>query len=253
MSTPEERRRTLVPAYGEPAALAALTARPGRAGLVVVNPASGPGDERQPRYRALVEALRRAGRRVLGYVATGYGARSPAAASADVDRWESWYGVDGVFLDEAASGPEELSYYDALARHARSARNRLVVVNPGTVPEPRYFVVADVVVTFEGPFDLYARERARMPAWLERVPAERIGHLVYAASHRQALTAATAAGVHAGYLYLTSGALPDPWRALPPYLDDEEARLASFGTAPRAATGPPRTHSRATPSGSARS
>lgn len=226
MSRGGRARRTLIPAYGEPAALTALVERRGQAGTVVVNPASGPGGEPQQRYRALVEALRGAGRLVLGYVPTTYGVRSPEAAHADVDRWEAWYGVDGVFLDEATTGSEGLPYYELLALHVRSAGRRLVAVNCGAVPAPGYFAVADVVVTFEGPFDLYARARERMPPWLDRVPAGRIAHLVYSASRGQALEAAGATDVHAGHLYLTSGSLPDPWRALPPYLHDEESRLA---------------------------
>jgi hypothetical protein len=67
-----------------------------------------------------------------------------------------------------------------------------VVLNPGVVPARGYFDLADIVVTFEGPVDGYAGAVRRMPA--------------------------------AGYFYATSGTLPDPWSAVPPYLADLERR-----------------------------
>ena len=79
---------------------------------------------------------------------------------------------------------------------------RIVALNPGVVPARGYFDVADVVVTFEGPFADYD-DRVE-PDWLERIEPERIAHLVYGASPEQARRSR-------GRLYVTSGTLPHPW------------------------------------------
>jgi hypothetical protein len=100
-----------------------------------------------------------------------------------------------------------------------------VVFNPGMPPARSYFELADVVVTFEGPYAGYERALATAPAWLRSEPRERIGHLVYSATRTEALDAVGRAV--AGFVYATSGGLPNPWRSLPLYLGDEEKALAA--------------------------
>ena len=217
-------RTTLIPAYVPPHALVELVRASSRPRLVVINPASGPGAEASPAYRAAVRDAQRAGARVLGYVHTTYGERPAADVIADIDRYTSWYGVDGIFLDEASHDTARLAYYDALARHVRAGAHRLVVVNPGVVPAREYFDVADVVVTFEGPYSSYEPAMDAMPDWVGDMPSDRVAHLVYDATRQQAMAA-----VHhphkAGYVYATSGSLPDPWRTVPSYLREEEHAL----------------------------
>lgn len=214
----------LIPAYLPPELITDLFGAPRREGLVVVNPGNGPGTHARSAYREAVHAARAAGARVLGYVPTSYGTRPADLVLADVDRYRNWYGVDGIFFDEAAHSAAQLPYYDALARHVHSSRGGLVVLNPGVVPAPGYFDVADVVVTFEGPYSAYAGALARMPAWVREQPPERVAHLVYDASGDQAIAAVREVR-DAGYLYVTSGTLPDPWRAVPPYLHEEGEAL----------------------------
>jgi hypothetical protein len=216
-------RSTLIPAYLPATEIARLVAGAARPRLVIMNPANGPGADAHPDFRAAVRSAHAAGGRVLGYVPTGYGTRPAGDVTADIDRYRSWYGVDGVFLDEAAHDPAHLSYYAALAEHARTDRMRVVVVNPGVVPARGYFDVADVVVTFEGAYADYAAARASAPDWYAGIDRQRIAHLIYGASRAQALAAVREVDV--GYLYVTSGTLPDPWHALPSYLHEEERAL----------------------------
>ncbi|HWT22541.1 MAG TPA: spherulation-specific family 4 protein, partial [Solirubrobacteraceae bacterium] len=215
---------TLVPAYVEPAQLAALADRRRRPRVVVFNPDSGPGGHRSAAYAQAVERARGAGMRVLGYVATGYGTRPRADVEADIDRYARWYGTDGIFLDETPHAGGLVGRYRALAARAREAGQRLVVVNPGMVPARGYFGFADIVVTFEGAAADYRRALASSPSWLDGIAPARIAHLVYGASREDAL-AAVGANAHAGYLYATSGSLPNPWKTVPDYLDEEEALL----------------------------
>jgi len=218
-------RTTLIPAYVPPHALVELARASARPRLLVINPSNGPGGEPTLAYRAAVRTAQRAGARVLGYVHTTYGARPAADVVADIDRYTSWYGVDGVFLDEASSDGARVGYYAALARHVRAAgARRVVVLNPGVVPAREYFDLADVIVTFEGPYAAYGAAMDATPDWVRDQPPGRVAHLVYEASRQQAM-AAVSHPQQAGYLYATSGSLPDPWRTVPPYLHEEEHAL----------------------------
>jgi hypothetical protein len=219
-------RSALIPAYLPPHAIVDLATGPVRPRLVVINPANGPGREADAAYGRAVWAAQDAGARVLGYVPTTYAARPARDIEADVDRYAKWYGVDGIFLDEVSHTAAELPYYEALSRHVRSSRGRFVVINPGVVPDPGYFDVADVVVTYEGTYTDYAAALERMPGWVQRQRPERVAHLVYGASREQALTAVTNPA-RVGYVYATSGSLPDPWRTIPSYLHEEEEALAA--------------------------
>ncbi|MEY2534735.1 MAG: hypothetical protein QOF29_2645 [bacterium] len=216
-------RSALIPAYLRPPGVERIAERPVHSRVVIFNPASGPHSEAEPAYERAVVALQRTGTRVLGYVHTGYGLRDAAAVETDIDRYESWYGVDGVFLDEVSPGPEQLPYYTALSRYIRAKGERLLVLNPGAVPARAYFDIADIVVTFEGPYAAYAAAVAEIPDWLRRLTPGRSAHLIYDASEEQALRAIDQDS--AGYVFATTGSLPDPWSSLPPYLDDFEARL----------------------------
>jgi hypothetical protein len=219
-------RAALIPAYLPPRELAALVHSPSRPRMVIVNPDSGPGAQEGHAYGEAVRALRAAGVRVLGYVPTSYGGRAMADVLSDVRRYLAWYGVDGIFFDEASSDAASLPYYRAVSREARGgARRRTVVLNPGVPPAPGYFDVADVIVTFEGTHAGYESAMATTPDWLRRMRPDRVAHLVYGATRAEALDAVSASA--AGYLYVTSGAMPNPWRSLPAYLGDEEEALAA--------------------------
>jgi hypothetical protein len=220
-------RAALIPAYLPPLELAALVRGPSRPRMVVVNPDSGPGAGETQAYGNAVRALQAAGIRVLGYVPTTYGRRPIGDVAEDVRRYLSWYGVNGIFFDEASSDAALLPYYRAVSRQARREGRRTVVVNPGVPPAPGYFGVADVVVTFEGTHAGYAEAMAATPEWLRRMRPDRVAHLVYGATRAEALDAVGEAV--AGYLYVTSGAMPNPWRGLPSYLGDQEEALAACG------------------------
>lgn len=191
----------LVPAYVSAASLLRLADHGPLPSLLVVNPASGPGGAPDAGFRRAISAARADGARTLGYVPTDWGARPRAAVDADIERFRAWYGVDGIFLDEAAHGEDRLEHYRALAADARSAGARVVVLNPGVVPAREYFDVADVVVVFEGAYADYRGWNA--PDWLD--PA-RTAHLVYGAPPDKAVAAREGA-----YVYVTTGTLPHPW------------------------------------------
>jgi hypothetical protein len=212
-------RRLLVPLYvypgTEPEAWDAVAAQPGEVAWVVFNPASGPGDAPQPEFAEAAATLRAAGIPLLGYVDTDYGGRGHREVVADLERYQDWYGVDGVFLDQAGSDPELLPHYRRLAVAARSLEAGQVVLNPGVHPDPGYARIADVVITFEGAWETY--QRLRVPAWTADFPAERFGHLVHTApAEACGLVARFARQYGAEYCYATPGAGDNPWSVLMP-------------------------------------
>jgi len=121
---------------------------------VIVNPASGPGTERDANYTKAIDRLQGAGCVVLGYVTTRYGKRAAAEVRADIDRWGKLYPyIHGIFFDEmiyedTAAGADHQSQ---LNRYAHDAGYWPTVANPGADTPGRYFAsdAADVIVVHE--------------------------------------------------------------------------------------------------------
>ncbi|MCB5167135.1 spherulation-specific family 4 protein [Streptomyces bambusae] len=206
----------LVPLYEHPAhrpdAWEALIRAAGRLYAVVLNPDSGPGDAPDARFEEVSARLRDAGVPVLGYTDTDYGRRPHADVVGDLLRHRDWYGADGAFLDQVSAEGEALPHYRRLAVAARAAGARTLVLNHGTHPHPGYAELADLLVTFEGPWDDY--RDAVVPEWTAGHPAERFCHLVYgvppgAPAARLART--RRAAVHCA----VPGSGAHPWNTLP--------------------------------------
>lgn len=210
----------LVPAYFHPAHFPAEWARLAdpRLKAVVLNVHNGPGTVRDPGLGAAVERVLAAGGTVTGYVDTAYGIRPAADIDADAWRYRAWYGVSDVFLDQVAAGPEALETYRRISDGLRAGGAGFVVTNHGTHPDPGYASVADLLVTFEGPWPAYTRMRP--PTWAMRLPAWRFCHLVYAVppwAYRAALLLVRRN--NAGVVYVTDGDGANPWARLPGYFE----------------------------------
>jgi len=183
--------------------------------LAIINPASGPGEAPNPDYAAQVRESRAAGLTVLGYVHTSYAARPVEEVMAEIDRYYGWYGVDGIFLDEASTGCADQPYYAGLYGYVK-ARGGLVVLNPGTQTSECYMSASDIVVNFEGSHASYAGGYSA-PAWVSSYPPERFWHLVYAAPGEEQMLEAVYLSKrrNAGWVYVTPDELPNPWDTLP--------------------------------------
>lgn len=122
--------------------------------ILIINPSNGPGGKLDAaRYAGAVEELREANITVVGYVYTSYTRRPLEEVERDVEKYASWYQLDGMFVDEVTCDDNEshIEYYRSLAKHAESLGLELVIGNPGTWPAARYFEVFDVVVIWENP------------------------------------------------------------------------------------------------------
>ncbi|MFG2333732.1 spherulation-specific family 4 protein [Streptomyces sp. NPDC048604] len=197
----------LVPYYEHPAerpeAWAALVAAAPRLYGVVLNPESGPGRAADPAFADVAGRLRAAGVRVLGYTDADYGRRPHGEVVADLLRHRDWYGADGAFLDQVPTGPEAVAHFRRIAVAARAAGARTLVFNHGAQPHPSYAPLADLFVTFEGPWDSYRD--------LDLPSGDRHCHLVYAAPADARLTSAVQCAVPGGGAH--------PWGTLPHALE----------------------------------
>lgn len=215
---PDEPPLLAVPAYFHP------VVRPGHwrwlaehadaVKLVVLNVASGPGERPDEAFEAVLEPLHQAGVRVIGYVDTGYGRRAPQSVLAEAGRYQDWYGVRGVCLDQVATGAEHLGYYGWLADRIRAAGGEFVFFNHGVHPAPGYASHADLLGTFEGTWQAY--QRLHLPRWTHRWPPSKFYHVVHSvpvasvpaawelASHRRV-----------GAVYITEHGGVNPYDSLP--------------------------------------
>ncbi|MGC1376073.1 MAG: spherulation-specific family 4 protein [Anaerolineales bacterium] len=185
-------------------------------GLAIINPNSGPGANRDPNYAAEVQRMRAKGIIVLGYVDTAYSARAAAAVKSDVNRYYVWYGVSGIFFDEASNDCTKKSYYQALYSYVK-AKNATakVVINPGTNTPECYITTADIIINFESAYSAYLAWKPS--GWEVKYPASRFWHLVYATPQASLANAITLSkNRHAGWVYVTPDTLNNPWDTLPP-------------------------------------
>ncbi|WP_228982910.1 spherulation-specific family 4 protein [Streptomyces sp. DH12] len=172
---------------------------------VVLNPANGAGAAPDPAFADVAARLRAAGVRVLGYADTDYGRRPHADVVRDLLSHRDWYGADGAFLDQTAADPALLPHYRRLSVAARAAGATTLVLNHGTPPDPAYADLADLLVTFEGPWETYRADGRDRPV------ADHHCHLVYAAPPDARLTAPVGCAV--------PGDGAHPWGTLPHALE----------------------------------
>jgi hypothetical protein len=225
----------LVPAYFYPSGAGngfwdELNAAAARVPLVaIMNPNSGPGSSVDSNYRRVTAALRSAGGRVIGYIHTSYTARPLDAVKSEVDRYLSFYTIDGFFVDEMDNRnlAASYAYYADLYQFIKSKNAGYIVVgNPGTTTQEEYLArpCADTLVTFEHHtgYDTYVPDR-----WVTNYPATAFGHLAYAVSSSATMTnyIQLAQARNAGFIFVTDDVLPNPWDTLPPYWDKEVSLL----------------------------
>ena len=227
----------IVPAYFYPGSLwTSLNRASGRVSLVaIMNPNSGPDTTQNPDYVAAVNSLRASGGKVIGYVSTSYTTRSTNAAKTDIDRYFSFYAVDGIFLDELTndSNTNHLNYYAVLYQYIQTrGTNLLVVGNPGFNTQEGYLTrpCADLLVTFESNagYTNYV-----VDGWTTNHLARQFCHLPYAVASATTMTnyVNLAASRNVGWIYVTDDSGANPWDTLPAYWTNEVNYIQSLNAA----------------------
>ena len=184
--------------------------------LSVMNPNSGPGSSVNSDYASAVKTAQSAGVRVLGYVWTNYAGRSLAAAEADITAYYNWYKVDGIFLDGASTSCLQEPYYATLYTFIKDEGGLgRVIINPGEQTSSCYTAAADTIVNFEGSYSQYVGSYSA-PSWVRSASASEFWQIIYGTSTSHLSNAvALSKARNAGYVYVTSYGLPNPYGALP--------------------------------------
>ncbi len=219
VATANHTQKIAIPSYFYPGSLwTQMEQAVPTVSTAIINPASGPGPNQNPDYVNQVQKSQAAGLSVLGYVHTSYGARSIEAVKTEINNHYEWYGVNGIFLDEASTDCSlASSYYNELYNHIKAkGGSAVVVLNPGTQTNECYTNVSDVLLTFEGTYNTYS-SRYSAPSWVSRYPPSRFWHLVYSTSNTRAMERAVSLSKQrgAGWVYVTPDNLPNPWDTLP--------------------------------------
>lgn len=146
---------------------------------LIVNPASGPGGSvPDAAYIKHVAALNTYSNvTTYGYVHVSWAERQIQDVFEDISRWADWTAysqadihVDGIFVDEAPSKPEKISYMRDVWKHTQTAFKNSAVVwtNPGVEVASCFYDYADLVNAFENTSDYWFKERCegRVPGHL---------------------------------------------------------------------------------------
>ncbi|MGH9839889.1 MAG: spherulation-specific family 4 protein [Blastocatellia bacterium] len=218
----EQNQRIAIPAYFYPGSLwDRVIAEHPKVSFMVMNPASGPDSAINQDYVAVVSKAKAGSLTVIGYVHTSYGSRDPAVVKAEIDAYKTWYGVDGIFLDEVSADVAGVLYYRDLATYIKADPGRLVVLNPGTFPAEDYALVGDIILVFDDSYSAYVS--VQTPAWVFNYPANKFWHVVYSApTAREMREAIRLSRQRNGrHVYVSDGVLPNPYDSLPSYWSEE--------------------------------
>ncbi|HEY2775062.1 MAG TPA: spherulation-specific family 4 protein [Candidatus Binatia bacterium] len=183
--------------------------------FAVMNPANGAGPMPDSNYTSQIAHTRAAGIKVLGYVYSSYATRDPALLKTDIDNYYAWYGVDGIFIDEADDTCANEPYYADLDTYVKAKGGLgLTVINPGNPTLECYAAAADIILDFEGS---WAQYQTWMPTgWESGYDSSRFWHLIYATSEADVPQAVLLSQQrNAGFVYVTTDQLPNPWDTLP--------------------------------------
>jgi hypothetical protein len=193
--------------------------------VAIINPNNGPNNAPpNPDYQQGIKDLHQAGVKILGYVPTNYGKREIESVTADIEIYNKYFNVDGIFVDETANQRDKLKYYQQIYQYtkARSARYQ-VIINPGTDIIESYLrqPVADVTVNFENYQKVW--KDYHPPAYIKKYSAQHFAALVHTTADLQLMknTLDRVEKNKFGYVYITNDstdtANQNPWDTLPSY------------------------------------
>jgi Spherulation-specific family 4 len=226
----------VVPAYFDPTAKSALwtqlvTTAAANPTTVIMNPDNGPGNTQNPAYISAIAKVRAAGGKVIGYVSTRSTKRALSTVVADINKYMAFYKIDGIFVDEMTSDSviSHIQYYQSVYNYVKGlSANYTVMGNPGTNTQELYVSLptVDKIVVFEDTAKHYAKFAPS--AWQANYPKSRFVNMVYTSAADQLPTVMSYAAAHgAGGVFVTSEAMPNPYKGLPAYWSTEITKARS--------------------------
>ncbi len=227
LAAPAARATGLIlPCYGNTvvqfdAAIAAAKSVPV---IAIINPDNGVGRRKDHFIAGKVAQLKAAGAKIVGYVATGYGATPMSTVRQQMDNYVRWYGVTGLFVDEMAGTANKLGYYRTI-RNIAFSKGLSIVGNPGQGATAGAANVTDVLITYEDPYaDGFSS--FQQPTWTATLPVNRLGAIVYSAEGNLVNRIIDRAVTQRyGWVYVTDKDEPDPYGISASYFATEVSYL----------------------------
>jgi hypothetical protein len=220
-------QQAIVPLYSYPPSgfWTDVTANAPTMAMIICNVDSGPGTGYESNFGAVFEAAAAAGITCLGYVPTGYGTDSIASVEAQVDLWQTYYGIVSIMFDTVMATATYLDYYTELVEYVHS-RGGIVVLNPGDIPDESYMSIgADVIQVCEDSYANLSTDAGMAPSWLFDYPATTISVTVNECSSSGNMATAVglaASAFNAHYCWVTADGI---YEAEPSYFADEVTEL----------------------------
>jgi hypothetical protein len=213
--------------------------------LLVANVLNGPDNMENTAWTAVMKSARASGKKVIGYVRTGYlgvppdgefvfktrlGSRAladwVAQIEEDIEMWYKLYPglIDGIFFDEGWNhcGPNDQGTlysdtYDFINTNLkRRHEGAYSVLNPGDRMPECFKNSADTLLTFESNYTNYLGGLFQPLGWNPSDP-RKIWHIVYQVPQSELATVADLAWKRgAGLIELVNNSLPNPYNKLPP-------------------------------------
>jgi len=222
------QHKIAVPSYWEPgnSDWARVVAGAPKVGFAIINPNSGPGASLDSKYQNQTKVCQQKQIKVVGYVHTSYGRRAQADVTTEIQRYFTWYNVDGIFLDEVATDCSLINYYlsvhDGILNHKSGS---LVIINPGTATNECFTTVSDIICNYEDTYSKYNSSAYNQPSWINKYAANRFWHIVHTTLTMEQMQSVIklSSARNAGIVYVTSERGDNPYARLPPanYWDAE--------------------------------
>ncbi|WP_316434030.1 spherulation-specific family 4 protein [Leptolyngbya sp. NK1-12] len=200
------------------------------------------GSSPNPDYVRGIQDLRAAGVTVLGYVSTKYGQRDAEEVRDEIDLYNNFYNVNGIFFDEAASSANNLPYYQGLSQYITGLVNAgsklsTIVLNPGNRTDKGYLSAANNIVIFENRSDW---ENYTPDTYVTNTDGDGINYssnrfssLMHSVPDIGTMQSYINLAVrrNIGYVYITNdGTDGNPWDSLPSYWQQEVDYIDSLTT-----------------------
>jgi Spherulation-specific family 4 len=184
-----------------------LTETGAKVSYVVISPAGGVGSNQINEWTDRVDRAHAAGQKVLGFINTANNTTSVLSVQADITRYRSFYGVDGIFLD-GISGLSTCGAGDYLPNVASLVRSTIAngVVAINTYGEPADSCVGGVSDIVYIPFLNPANYAGYTPAaWTATVPAKMWHSVAQTSAADVSSVVGAAPAKNASFLNLSGG------------------------------------------------
>lgn len=229
----------MVPLYMDPGSywtqlIQVKNAHPSVPIVAIANPNDGPGSAKDSTYVTGIQQLQAAGIVVVGYVHTLYGSRSTATLETQMNEWQNWYHVTGIFFDEMANTPGYENYYSNLSNYASSHGMGFTIGNPGTDTIASYIGTMSNLCIYE---DVGLPSMSALGGWHTSYPKSDFCMIAIGVG-LPSQSYVTSASNYVGYIYATNDNLPNPYDTLPSYLGSLAADLDTGSTTTTAPSDP---------------